>query len=649
MQYRVGAVRTWHRDGTLAGLGGDAEVDLDAVCADTPELVKRALAGQSSVVDAGAFRCEFGPLRRPGGEVIGAMAVVAERPSARARHFEDLITDLSTKFVSVNPAALDQALNEALRLIGEFAQVDRVYLFRFTADGSAMDNTHEWCAPGIEPQIQSLQGLPLAVFPWGSRRLRNREVIHVPDVRSMPPEAAVEREMLVDQGVKSMLGIPMIGHDQVVGFVGYDSVKETKHWPGTEIALLRIAGEIFTGALERARADTERRQLETQLVQARSLENVARLAGGVAHDFNNLIAVILNYTALLQREITLPDQRAKLDELFGAAQRAGELTRQLLLIGRRDIVAPMFLDLSDVITSLEALLQQTVGDSVELCVELGSDLGTVRVGLPQIEQVILNLTLNARDAMPHGGRLRIKTENAELTPDYAMRYIDVRAGQYARISVSDDGVGMTPEVLARAFEPFFTTKGRFGTGLGLSSVHGIVKQAGGHVAISTELGSGTTVDVYLPVVVSQHEAEPLPSPAPATTALGRGETVLVVDDSASLRRLVRAMLSANGYRPLEAATPEEAIAAFASNDRIDLLLTDVIMPQMSGRALAERAREDYGITCVLYMSGYSDDIIAPTGVLEPGTYFLPKPFLEPDLLRAVRRALDANEARAVNA
>ena len=437
----------------------------------------------------------------------------------------------------------------------------------------------------------------------------------------------------------------MICEDSVVGFVGFDSVREPKRWAQTDIALLRIAGEIFMSSLERARAERERRDLEAQLVQARSLENVARLAGGVAHDFNNLLAVILNYTTLLKRESVDPAQREKLDELFGAARSAANLTRQLLLVGRRDIVEPMLLNLGDVITSLRGLVKQTLGDSIELVLELGEDLGTVRVGLPQIEQVIVNLALNARDAMPRGGTLLIQASNVELSPEYAARYIDVEPGRYVRMRIRDDGMGMTPEIEARAFEPFFTTKGLGGTGLGLSSVHGIVKRAGGHVALSTERGAGTTVDVFLPSIVHGLEEDDS-TPAPASSPGGRGETVLVVDDSAMLRRIVCALLADNRYRPLEAATPEEALEACAEHaGAIDMLLTDVIMPQMSGRDLAERLREEHGIVRVLYMTGYDDEIIAHQGALEEGTFVLQKPFLEADLLRAVRRVLDDPTAR----
>jgi len=568
---------------------------------------------------------------------------IGEEPPDRAPReglaFEEVVTQLSTRFASVGSENLDASLNDALARIGTFAGVDRVYVFRFSPNGRAMSNTHEWCSPGIEPQQELLQNLSVEATPWWTRQLKARQVIHVPNVAEMGAECRAEKALLSEQKVLSVLAIPMILEDNVVGFVGYDSVREHKRWARTDITLLRIAGEIFMSALERARAEGERRELEAELVRARSLENVARLAGGVAHDFNNLLAVILNYATLLRREIVDPSHREKLDELFSAARSAADLTRQLLLVGRRDIVEPMVLDLSEVVASLKGILKQTLGENIALELELEPDLHPIRVGLPQVEQVIVNLTLNARDAMPRGGTLLIRTENVEIAPDHAARFIDVQPGPYVRVRVEDDGTGMTPEIEARAFEPFFTTKGADGTGLGLSSVHSVVKRAGGHVELSTSCGRGTTVDVYLPSVLRAGQSMQTEEPARTSPPVGRGETVLVVEDSASLRKIVCRMLADNQYQVIEAATPEEAIAA-CTRSRVEMLLTDVVMPAMSGRTLAQRLRDEHGIRHVLYMTGHDADIIAHHGVLEDGVKLVQKPFLEAELLAAVRRVLD---------
>jgi signal transduction histidine kinase len=644
-------LRLWDRNGNLrqTSLPPATPSDLPSLDRD----VKRALAGETFSVPyedgVDSLECVFAPLFDASGRPDGAVAVLidaGERRRAQATlrerlAFEELITSLSTQLVSLAPDAVDDGVTSALHAIGEFAGVDRAYVFRFSADGTAMSNTHEWCAPGIEPVIDLVQHLPLVEFPWWTERLlRSRETIHVPDIHLLPPAAAAEKGTLIEQGVQSVLAVPMVYEGTVAGFLGFDSVASKKTWPDADVALLRIAGEIIVSALERKRAEESRRALETQLIQARSLENVARLAGGVAHDFNNLLAVILNYASLLSHELTNAEQREKMSELYEAARRAAELTRQLLLVGRRDIVEPMLLDLNTVVSSLDRLVRQALGESIQLRLQLDEEIGLIRVGLPQLEQIILNLTMNARDAMPRGGVIEIETSEVDIDPSYAAKYIDVNPGRYVRLRVSDTGTGMTPEVAARAFEPFFTTKDKKGTGLGLSTVYGIVKQAGGHVTLSTERDVGTKVDLFFPVVRDGVAADIRPLPSESAPK-GRGETVLVVEDSANVRKLVCSMLRSNGYQTLEARSGLDALTVLEEHrGTIDVLLTDVIMPQMSGRDLALRAQGDFGLTKILFMSGYDDEIIAHQGSLEPGTQLLKKPFLEAELLRAVRKVVD---------
>lgn len=648
----VRGIQIWDGDGALRQTAR-LETAAAPVPVDLEPYVSRALAGEVLEVPfqdgAESLECTIAPLVDASGRPDGAIAVAVDaverrRTEARLRErlaFQELITSLSTQLVSVDVGGVDASVDDALRAIGEFARVDRAYVFCFTADGTAMRNTHEWCAPSVEPMIDILQNLPLQDVPWWTERLlRNRQLIHVPDISALPPEADLEKAFLAEQGVKSVLAIPTIYEGKVAGFLGFDAVRTAKAWPDEDVALLRIAGEIVVSALERKRAEDRRRILEAELIQSRSLENVARLAGGVAHDFNNLLAIVLNYAAVLKSELVDPGQQAKMSELYGAARRAAELTRQLLLVGRRALDEPMLLDVNTVVEALSSLAKQALGESVELRLQLGDDLGLVRIGLPQLEQVVLNLALNARDAMAHGGVLVVETTQVEIDAAYASNYVDLHAGAYLRLRVADTGSGMTPEVASRAFEPFFTTKEHKGTGLGLSTVHGIVKQAGGHVAITSAPGAGTTVDVLLPVVREGVAADIGPPPQ-GDAPRGRGETVLVVEDSAPLRRLLGEMLTNAGYHALTAPTADEALALLeARRGQVDLLLTDVIMPQMSGRDLAVRARRDHGLLRVLYMSGYPDDIIGHHGVLEAGTHLLQKPFLEADLLRTLRKVLD---------
>ncbi len=388
----------------------------------------------------------------------------------------------------------------------------------------------------------------------------------------------------------------------------------------------------------------QREKAEERLYQAQKMEAIGKLAGGVAHDFNNLLSVILGYADLLLTDLspTLP-MHADLVEIRRAGERARELTQQLLAFGRRQMLEPRVLDLDEVLHGMQKMLVRLLGEGVDLVLELGANLGKVNADPGQLELVMMNLVINARDAMPKGGRLSLATENVELDERYALEHPEVIAGAYVRVAVTDTGAGMAPEVRARIFEPFFTTKeqGR-GTGLGLSTVFGIVRQSGGHIAVFSEPGLGTTFNLYLPRVLELYpEPETIP-PSPHSSPPG-SETVLLVEDEAQVRALARIVLERQGYRVLEAPGPHEALAlSEAYPHTIHLLLTDVVMPKMDGRTLAELLKPRRPRTRVLFMSGHAESAIVRDGVLEPGISFLPKPFTPDTLLEAVRALLDAH-------
>jgi PAS domain S-box-containing protein len=382
---------------------------------------------------------------------------------------------------------------------------------------------------------------------------------------------------------------------------------------------------------------TERRQLEAQLSQSQKLEAIGRLAGGVAHDFNNLLGVILGYGDLLLRDAS-GSQRARVEQILKASQRAAGLTRQLLAFSRKQIVDPRVLDLNALLADVEKMLGRLIGEDVALSLAPGADLGRVKADPGQLEQVVMNLAINARDVMPDGGLLRIETANVYLDAGYASQHPPMPAGRYVMLAVSDTGSGIERELLDKIFEPFFTTKepGK-GTGLGLSTVYGIVKQAGGFVWVYSEVGRGTTFKIYLPRV---DEAAVAAAPKRDVGPLRGTETVLLVEDEDSLREISREILAGNGYRVLEASDGNAAVTvARAHAGPIHLLLTDVVMPGISGRELAETLLPTRAEMRVLYMSGYTEDLIAHRGVLEAGTLLLPKPFTASTLLQRVREAL----------
>jgi len=386
---------------------------------------------------------------------------------------------------------------------------------------------------------------------------------------------------------------------------------------------------------------SERKLMEMQSQQARRMEAVGRLAGGIAHDFNNLLTIIKGYTELArQRTEGQTALRNDIERIDDASERAAALVRQLLAFSRKQVLQPKNLDLNGIVGGLEQLLRRLMGEDIRMHVKMSPDLGTIKADPSQIEQVLMNLVVNARDAMPHGGKLTIETCNAELDHAYASEHVSVKPGRYVMLAVSDSGTGMSPETVAHIFEPFFTTKGGTrGTGLGLSTSYGIVKQSGGYIWVYSEPEHGTTFKVYLPRVAE--DAEPVSTVRLKTAAQKGTETILLVEDEEAVRDLTETVLTSFGYKVIVTQDPEHALTIAESGTQIHLVLTDVVMPSMSGRELVRKLIAKHPHLRVLYMSGYTDDIITNGGVLEAGLAFLQKPFTPAALTQKVREALDA--------
>ena len=391
---------------------------------------------------------------------------------------------------------------------------------------------------------------------------------------------------------------------------------------------------------------TEHQLLEEQLRQSQKMEAIGRLAGGVAHDFNNIITVIKGNTGLLLESMAITDSRRDdVRQIADAADRAGGLTRQLLAFSRKQILKPRVLSVNDVVKNLEPMLGRLIGEDVAVETRLADGIGSIMADAGQLEQVLINLAVNARDAMPEGGRMLLETAEVTLDGRYAAMHVGqertvVLPGEYVMLSMSDTGSGMSREVQARIFEPFFTTKepGK-GTGLGLSTVYGIVKQSGGHVWVYSEVGEGTVFKLYFPKVENA-AAAPAGQMAQAPVA-GGSETILLVEDEDSVRRLARRILHHRGYRVLESRNGKEALEVATHHPGpIHLVLTDVIMPEMSGRGLVERLRAVRPTSAVVYMSGYTADDVVRRGLFEPGSRFVQKPFIPDELLGVIREILD---------
>ena len=391
----------------------------------------------------------------------------------------------------------------------------------------------------------------------------------------------------------------------------------------------------------RKAAETALRQSEEQLRQVQKIEAIGRLAAGVAHDFNNILTAITGHSELLIRQLDADDPRRKnAEQIEKAAYRAAGLTRQLLIFSRKQVIEPRVLDLNAVILDIKKMLRRLIGEDIEFCTLLDPAAGHIKADPGQIEQVIMNLAVNARDAMPTGGKLTVTTANTTRDKNHLKNFPDMGAGDYVMLAIADTGTGMSEEVKAHLFEPFFTTKPPgTGTGLGLATCFGIVKQNTGHINVHSELGSGTTFKIYFPQV--QSAIEPLRVRNRPTEVAGGNETVLLVEDEPVVRELAVSTLREKGYTVVEAGNGEEGLRLAQQHDgKIDLVLTDVVMPVMGGKEMADALRTSHPETKVLFTSGYTEDALGHHGVLRPGILFLPKPYLTATLARKVREVLD---------
>jgi signal transduction histidine kinase len=463
------------------------------------------------------------------------------------------------------------------------------------------------------------------------------------DPRTLPEHAAEMRRY----GTRGLLSVPARIGDRVLGVLSFQTGREEGFTPQDMAIATALAAHAAVAVenrrllLESRRAYDELAETQGQLEQAQKMDAIGRLAGGVAHDFNNLLTVILGRTEILLEPLPPEDpMRRGIELIRRTAGRAADLTRQLLAFSRKQVLEPVVLDLNTVATEMKDMLGRLIGEDIALLTAPGPGLGRVKADRGQIEQVLMNLAVNARDAMPQGGRLILETAAVELDEEYARRHVGARPGPHVMLAVSDTGTGIPREIQPQIFEPFFTTKepGK-GTGLGLATVYGIVKQSGGHIEVESEPGRGTTFRIYLPRFdAPAATGDRGPRPAAAT---GGTETILLVEDEEGVRELARDILRANGYTVLEARNGAEALLICERHQGpLDLLLTDVVMPRLSGRDLAERLAPLRPGLSVLYMSGYTDDAVIRHGVLGAGTAFLQKPFTPAVLVQRVRETLD---------
>jgi two-component system, cell cycle sensor histidine kinase and response regulator CckA len=560
-------------------------------------------------------------------EVIGGFNLQTIKPNAYAENDLKLAEKVSNQIVGAIANAqlfserkrIERALRESEEKLRELYDNAPAGYQEYDSEGR-ISNINRTQMEMMGYSFQEMIGQP--VWKFVVEEEKARETILAKLAGTIPPSQGLERVFRRKDGTT----FPVLIRDRVLRD-GY-----------SRITGMRSTIQDIT---DRKQAEEEKAVLQEQLRQSQKMEAVGQLAGGIAHDFNNLLTIIKGYSQLslfeLQEDGPL---RRNVAEIEKAANRAADLTRQLLAFSRRQILEMKVLDLNTRLKDLDKMLRRIIGEDIELVTHPGSDLGRVKADPGQIEQVVINLAVNARDAMPTGGKLTIETANVELDEAYALTHIAVIPGRYVMVSVSDTGVGMTPEVRDHVFEPFFTTKetGK-GTGLGLSMVYGIVKQSGGNIWVYSEPGKGTTFKIYLPQV--NEPLQELREKKGEKELLLGSETILVVEDEKEVRKLALRILERQGYRILAATSGEDALSVCKEHqESIHLLLTDVVMPGMTGRILAESLVSLYPKIKVLYMSGYTENAIVHHGILDPGTNYIQKPFTVDGLITKIREVLD---------
>jgi PAS domain S-box-containing protein len=576
------------------------------------------------------------PVRDSDGQIVGYSGVIVDLSETKRAHAElqrraeEQATIAALSRAAMSSDDVDALLAQAATATTEILGVEFAEVFELKADGQGLllraSAGHDGAPVGEETTVDDGSQAAYTLSASGPVVVEDyaREQRFTPS----PRQAQARRGATV----------VIEGGDQAYGVLGAYTAGE-RSFSVDSIQFLQSVANVLAAAIASQRAQ----RLESQLHQSQRLEAVGQLAGGVAHDFNNLLVVILNYAEFLLDRIEDEDLRGDVGEIKTAAERAAGLTHQLLVFSRREVVMPEAVDLNEVVVETEGLLRHTLREHIELVHSHAESLWKVRLGSGQAEQILVNLLVNARDAMPAGGVVDVKTENLELGPGHGKRE-SLAEGRYVRLTVADSGVGMTDDVAAQVFDPFFTTrKDDGGTGLGLATVYGIVKEAGGTVEIYTEPGHGSAFKVYLPAIVD--EAAAVAGGDPRWTVPASGQTILLVEDEEKVRRLAERILAENGYRVLTAADGQGALEfAKSHGGPIDLLLTDVVMPRLSGPQLAQELRALRPQLRALFMSGYTGEVISRHGAVEEGVALIEKPFDAKGLLHAVSNVLHAAPA-----
>ncbi len=587
---------------------------------------------------AGAF--EVRAFQTSPGRMAAAFVDITERKLAeeevRRRNRE---LALLNKIITASASGLEPeaTLDIACRELAQTFDVPQAAAALINEDRTHVSVVAEYLTEGRPSTLDTT--IPLKANPSLQDLLDNKSPVGIYNAQSDPRLEPV-RDLIRQRGIVSLLILPLVVEGEVIGSLRLDAI-EPRNFSAEEVGLARSVADQVSGALAQARLQEQRKRLEGQYRQAQKMEAVGRLTAGIAHDFNNLLTAINGFAGLMRFELSPDDPRQELvEKILLSGQRAADLVRQLMTFSRKQIIEPRVLNLNAVVTDMNEMLRRIIGEDIELQTQLAPRLWPVKADPMQIGQVIANLAVNARDAMPAGGQLIIETANVVLDDDYVASHLEAQPGEHVLLVISDTGVGMSEEVKAHLFEPFFTTKelGK-GTGLGLATVYGIVTQSGGHIWAYSEEGQGSSFKIYFPR--AEKIDQPMPPPRTLIDVPSGDETILLVEDDENVRALARNVLQGHGYTILEARNGQEALSVARHHPGpIHLLLTDVVIPGISGEHLAKQLTQARPDLKTLFMSGYTNSAIMHRGLLEPGIALLQKPFSPIDLAGQVRQVLD---------
>jgi len=575
--------------------------------------------------------------------IVAVIRDVTERHRAqqaleRQLDLETRIAVLSRRFLGVGSAEIDQTVRESLADLAALADADRSWLYWMDPRDGSAENLFEWRNPSVPSQVREIATARWERFPATVKKLLRGYVVHYPDAQNLPAETAEEQQDFRDRGVRSFLCIPLQSGEKSVAFLGFETTLCAKKWTNEVITLLRLVGEIFVTARQRKLIEDDLYESQQQLMQAQKMEAVGTLAGGIAHDFNNQLTVMLGNARFVMRQVAdEPELKDALTDLNRAAEHCAQLTRSLLAFSRRSTVLPRTLDIREVVTQVDELLRPLIPNAIEFTVSLPEDAGFVDADPTQLQQVLVNLAINARDAMPDGGQLELVVTRQEIDPETASRVGLPMPGVYVEIGMMDTGHGIDEDTQKRIFEPFFTTKplGQ-GTGLGLATAYGIVTECRGVILVDSIVGAGTKFRVLLPR--ADHAAAEVTLEESSPAAIDSA-CILVVEDERAVGRFIRSTLERGDFTVLQATNGRDALRLARSHrDEIDVVVTDVNMPEMDGFELARELSPMLSEVPVLFLSGAERPPI-DTDDGRTAVNWLQKPFGEEELVDRLRAIL----------